>query len=444
MRKITFILLALFFTYFAHSQTINDAVRYSLYDIGGTARTVGAGGALGALGADFSVLSTNPAGLATYRRSEFMFTPTVNLSNIKSELEGSQNQPVEQTKTKFNLNNLGLVIANRPYESKWKTANFGVGLNRLANFHQEIFYEGTSPGSITDRFLELAVGKNLSELGDFEEGLAYDAFAIFDDDNGQYFSDFLLAEDVEKSQRIERVGSVNELVFSLAGNYNEKLMLGVTVGIPFIRFEERKVYREIDEDDSTPVFEELKYEENLNTTGAGINLKIGAIYRVNQMIRVGAAIHTPTSFSLEDTWSSSILYEFTHPDFSSPGEQFSPEGFFEYSFKTPWRYIGSLGVIIKKYGFLSADIEYVSYSGSEFKFTNTDSSEDLDFLRILNGQISNELKGGVNLRLGGEFAYNFLRFRGGFSITDNPFENVDEKNNALKPWNWCAWKVCFC
>ena len=277
MRKITIILIALFFTYFAHSQTINDAVRYSLYDIAGTARTVGAGGALGALGADFSVLSTNPAGLATYRRSEFMFTPTVNLSNVKAELEGSQNQSVEQTKTKFNLNNLGLVIANRPYESKWKTSNFAVGLNRMANFHQEIFYEGTSSGSITDRFLELAVGKSLSELGNFEEGLAYDAFAIFDD-NGQYFSDFLLGEDVEKSQRIERVGSVNELVFSLAGNYNEKLMLGATVGIPFIRFEETKTYREIDEDDSTPVFDELAYTENLNTTGAGINLKIGAIY----------------------------------------------------------------------------------------------------------------------------------------------------------------------
>ncbi|MCR9286841.1 MAG: hypothetical protein NXI23_05540 [Bacteroidetes bacterium] len=431
MVRITFFIFAFIFSYSVHSQTIGDAVRYSLYDVGGTARTVGVGGALGALGADFSVLSTNPAGLATYRKSEFMFTPTINLSNVKAELAGSQNDPVELNKTKFNLNNLGLVIAKRPYDSKWTTSNFGVGLNRVANFHQEIRFEGTSPGSITDRFLELADGKNINELGGFEEGLAYDAFAIYDDASGNYFSDFFPEEEVEKEQFIRRTGSINELVFSFAGNYNEKLMLGATVGIPIVNFEETKTYREIDFDDSNPVFDELAYIESLTTTGAGINLKLGAIYRINQMFRVGAAIHTPTSFAFEDSWNARMLYEFTDPDFSSPGEQQSPDGFFEYKFKTPWRYIGSLGVIIKKYGFLSADIEYVNYGGSEFKFNNTENAEDLDFVRGLNNQLSDELKGGVNLRLGGEFAYEILRFRAGFSITDNPYDNVSEKNNAL-------------
>jgi hypothetical protein len=208
-------------------------------------------------------------------------------------------------------------------------------------------------------------------------------------------------------------------------------MLGATVGIPIVNFEETKTYREIDFDDSNPVFDELAYIESLTTTGAGINLKLGAIYRINQMFRVGAAIHTPTSFAFEDSWNARMLYEFTDPDFSSPGEQQSPDGFFEYKFKTPWRYIGSLGVIIKKYGFLSADIEYVNYGGSEFKFNNTENAEDLDFVRGLNNQLSDELKGGVNLRLGGEFAYEILRFRAGFSITDNPYDNVSEKNNAL-------------
>lgn len=431
MARITFLIFAFFISYSIHSQTIGDAVRYSLYDVGGTARTAGVGGALGALGADFGVLSTNPAGLATYRKSEFMFTPSLNISNIKAELQGPQNDLVEQRKTKFNFNNLGLVIAKRPYKSKWTTSNFAVGFNRVANFHQDIRYEGTTPGSITDRFVELAVGKDLDELGGFEEGLAYDAFAIFDDGNGNYFSDFFPGEEVEKEQRIRRTGSINELLFSFAGNYNEKLMIGATVGVPFVNFEERKTYREIDFDDSNPVFDELAYIENLTTTGAGINLKLGAIYRVNQMVRLGASIHTPTSFSFEDSWSNSMLYEFTDPDISSPGEVFSPDGFFEYRFKTPWRYMGGLGIIIKKFGFLSADIEYVNYGGAEFKFNNTDNAEDLAFVRTLNNELSENLKGGINLRLGGEFAYELLRFRAGFSITDNPYESVSEKNNAL-------------
>ena len=60
-----------------HAQTISDALRYSNLEVGGTARTVGVGGGIGALGADYSVLSTNPAGIAAFRTNEFVITPGV-------------------------------------------------------------------------------------------------------------------------------------------------------------------------------------------------------------------------------------------------------------------------------------------------------------------------------------------------------------------------------
>ncbi|MCK4360276.1 MAG: hypothetical protein KAV70_00910, partial [Bacteroidales bacterium] len=47
----------------ALSQNSVDALRYSKITFGGTARYMGMCGAFGALGADFSVLSTNPAGI---------------------------------------------------------------------------------------------------------------------------------------------------------------------------------------------------------------------------------------------------------------------------------------------------------------------------------------------------------------------------------------------
>ena len=122
-----------------NSQTIQDAIRYSSFDVGGTARTVGIGGGIGALGADFSAMSTNPAGLAAYRRSEFTLTPSLVFSNTKSELQGGNAGQQEDNRTNFNFNNVGLVIARRPLSSAWKTANFAVGFNRLANFHENIF-----------------------------------------------------------------------------------------------------------------------------------------------------------------------------------------------------------------------------------------------------------------------------------------------------------------
>ena len=86
--KHTFIIIVAFLVagQTLRAQSLYDAIRYSDLEVGGTARTVGVGGAIGALGADFSVLSTNPAGLATYRRAEFVFTPTWELTTVDARL----------------------------------------------------------------------------------------------------------------------------------------------------------------------------------------------------------------------------------------------------------------------------------------------------------------------------------------------------------------------
>jgi long-subunit fatty acid transport protein len=53
------------------SQSEFDALRYSTLGSGGTARTMGMAGSFSAIGADASAVMTNPAGIATFRRSEF-------------------------------------------------------------------------------------------------------------------------------------------------------------------------------------------------------------------------------------------------------------------------------------------------------------------------------------------------------------------------------------
>ena len=77
----------LFFTLSLPAQNSFDALRYSTFQVGGTARSIGAGGALGALGADFSVLSTNPAGLGWYRKGEFVLSPTFYNARTTSTLK---------------------------------------------------------------------------------------------------------------------------------------------------------------------------------------------------------------------------------------------------------------------------------------------------------------------------------------------------------------------
>ena len=56
------------------SQNDQDALRYSRTGVGGTPRNIAMGGAFGALGADMSCASYNPAGLGLYRKGEFVYS----------------------------------------------------------------------------------------------------------------------------------------------------------------------------------------------------------------------------------------------------------------------------------------------------------------------------------------------------------------------------------
>lgn len=432
------ILSLLFISPFLTAQNLNDAIRYSMLDIGGTARTVGVGGAMGALGADFSVLSTNPAGAAVYRRSEFTFTPALEQTTSEARLESEGNFAYERDKNNFSFHNIGIVFSTRPLDSKWRTSVFGIGMNRLANFHQSLYYQGSSYGSITDRWWELADGLTSDQLDAFEAGLAYDAGALYEDANDPtfYYTDFL--DDnlnignvlVDKSQLIRRTGSINELVFSFAGNYDERLMVGATLGVPIVSYEETKTYNETDDGDKILYFDELEFTERLTTTGAGINLKVGVIYRLNQMVRLGVAVHTPTGYGLDDSFSTSLKYQYTDANGTQRFEQDSPDGSFDYKFRTPWRFIGSAGFLFTKNGFLGAEVEYIDYSSGRFNFKNTNNADDIAYEQDLNNEILDRLYRGVNFRFGGEYVMDAFRFRAGYQITASPYLNDDSTNGA--------------
>lgn len=429
MKKILFILAMFFTPILLFGQLATDALRYSTFEVGGTARSMGVAGSLGALGTDFAVLSTNPAGLGAYRWSKFTFTPAVFEARTNSLLEGSdKNITNEEREFNINLNNLGLVIASLPRNSDWKTINFGIGFNRLANFNQRFYYEGESVGTITQRFVELADGFTPAELDNFEAGPAYDVGAIFNPsamDQTFYVNDFLDGEVVERSQLVRTEGSINEMVIAFAGNYDEKLMLGATVGIPFVNFSENKSYREMDEDDSNPVFNELEFNEFLRTTGSGINLKLGFIYRVHQLFRIGGAVHTPTAFSLDDQFSTSMSYSYVNSNgvTESFETQESNEGTYEYRIRTPWRLIGSAAGLLGQYGFISGEVEWVDYSSAAFNFNQALSAADEQYERELNEIIANDFRATINLRLGAELRYEIFRFRGGYQWSTSQFQD---------------------
>ena len=409
------------------AQTAEEAFRYSFFDVLGTARSVGVGGTMGALGGDFATTSINPAGLAWYRNSELTITPTYFATSTESTLAGSDNT-VTDALNKFGLGGVGIVIANRPARGKLKTANFAFGMNRIADLNQRFTFEGTTPGTITTRFLELAQGflpEELPSVSPQEADLAEISGAIFSLGGGNYGSDFGFTEPVLKAQTVETTGSINELVFSLAGNYDERLLFGLTVGVPFFSADTEKTYTERDPQDQNPFFTALDFTENVTTTGIGINAKLGLIYRPVHAVRIGLAVHTPTAFSLEDNFSNTLFYEYVDVNGATQrGDAAAPTGIQDYNLKTPWRFLLNAGTVIGKRGFVGLEINYTDYGGSEYSFDNPG---DAAFAQELNDTIMLNYQGSLGIKLGGEYALDKLRLRGGLNFYGSP-DTFDEDN----------------
>ncbi len=431
MKQSILILFVCLFGTAISAQNATDALRYSYTTVGGTARTVGVGGAMGAIGGDFAAASTNPAGIGTYRASELVLSPGYYLSNVNSLLVNDKSAAANnQLKTNFHIDNFGMVLDMQPGQRNWKTANLALGYNRIANFNETFYFEGVSKGSIADRFVGLAQGKEPKYLDDYEGGVAYDANVIYHpgSDNKVYTNDFVGNPDVKRSQKVASKGSMNELVFSVGGNYQDRLNVGITLSAPIIEFRETKTYEESDVTGKIPEFDRMKYEQTLITSGGGIQLKVGAIYKVSQNVRLGAAVHTPTALSFKDFYANRLDYVITdakgtHP-YSAKSPQNTNEEFhqFEYQIYTPWRYMGNGAFFFNKFGFLTADVEYVKYGGARLDFTtNNTGNEYKDLENSANAVISSTLGSALNVRMGGEVALGSIRFRGGYNMYGSPY-----------------------
>ncbi|NLI25221.1 MAG: hydrocarbon degradation protein, partial [Bacteroidales bacterium] len=157
---------------FLLAQNDGDAIRFSQYFPMGTARSVAMGSAFGALGADFSALSINPAGIGVYRKSELTFTPDIYYDKTQSTF---YSQKYNDFKYKFLFNNLGGVFAfNSNRDKGWVGAAIGVGYNRLADYNRNVTISASNTqSSLLDEFVFYADGLDTSRLNPNYEMLAW-------------------------------------------------------------------------------------------------------------------------------------------------------------------------------------------------------------------------------------------------------------------------------
>ena len=403
------------------AQNETDALRYSQLMYGGTARFAAMGGSFGALGGDISSLSINPAGVAVYRSSEVTITPALNFSRIETSFF---NTPDEDTKYDFNLGNFGAVItfpvSGSEETNGWQFVNIGLGINRHNNFNDRWIARGFNPdNSLMTSFLEQAISEgSLGNLDDFSTGLAWDTWLLGKDDDTGFFVDMPDGM-VNQHSETNASGSIREFVLSLGANHSDRLYLGATFGFPTVRYKEENIFREEDTEGLSDDFNQLTYINSFETSGTGFNFKMGAIFRATDVVRLGAAFHTPTFYELTDKYRASMRSDMNLDDYNDFAR--SPEGRFDYELETPMKAIGSLGLVFGTLGMINIDYEFTDYSTARLRSSDYLFTEENNIIR-------NTMTQQHTIRAGGELRLDPVIFRAGYAFHSNPY--LSGVNNA--------------
>jgi len=417
----------------AVAQNEIDALRFSQTPLTGTARSMGVGGAMGAVGGDYGALTVNPAAIGVYRSSEISITPTLKLNNLHSDYLNSKS--VENS-GKMLLTNAGVVFTNAArganYNKKaWKSFSLGVGYNRVADFNSKGYFFGQNfESSITEVFAEDAkmYGTNPNSAPPFG-AFAWDGFLTDNDTNSIVYRDILSkGGSVYQTKAWDKSGGINEWNLTVGGNYKEKLLIGASVNVLGYKYNSFTSYTEQDATGNpNNNFDYLTYSEEIRTTGTGFNLKVGALYNVTSGFRIGANIQTPTWMTLTDNADYAIVTETEglrgSLGYGGTTSRVKPDNpfLFEYNLRTPWKFGVNAMAFLGKYGFISADYEYAAQDKMFYNF----GSQYLLSARFVNQNIQNTFKETHTIRVGAEVKLNNYMVRAGVAHITSPFEQSD-------------------
>lgn len=451
MRKHFLFLCPLFFAFGLMAQLPEDALRLSYTNPSGTAREQAIGGAMGSLGGDVSANFVNPAGLGFYKTSEFLLSPAWGFQKTKSQYL-STNEPGPNL-THFMLGTSGLVLGKSTTPDK--SSAFSFAINRSADFYSHTRYNGKNNySSAAEAYAEEFVNSGVSfDQALKEPGISYGTrMAIFN-----YLIDTAtiggITQVIAQPQKvligggqlyqlndIKTTGGITELAFGFASNSYDKWYLGASIGIPIVNYQRDTRYTESDLSGNTNNdFNSYTYTETYSSKGAGVNLKLGAIFRPNTAWRVGFAVHTPTLYSLTDRLDANLVSNLDNYR-STPGvdsvssrqmNDLSGSGnSLKYDLSSSWHFIASGSYVFgtgedtkAQQGFITGDIEYVTNKSPRFSLPSdyNSYSSGNSYYDGLNNTVKNYYKNSFNFRLGGELKFNTLSVRAGGSYSLSPF-----------------------
>ncbi|MDP2454580.1 MULTISPECIES: OmpP1/FadL family transporter [unclassified Kaistella] len=370
MIKKSFIILGIAAAYFANAQDIstnrNTADVYSNSSSTGTAKYNAMAGSMGALGGDFSVMNTNPAGIGVNITSEMSGTLSIQKNNNSTSLAGKS---LDYTINKTDLSNVGGVMAFQlDGSTPWKFVNIGVNYS-----NQSIEDYSETPGN-----------NNVN-------------FDIYDSTNA-------LIDNVALSgHAYNRYGDVSKMSVAVGGNYDNRIYVGA--GLNFHS-------AAIDQYDSAAFTSSLNgstsvYDKQytpFSESSTGFSASVGVIGKINPQFRLGASVETPT------WWSIARVYN----EYDNPTDGTYTE---DRNLSTPMKATVSAAYVPNKNFAINVDYS-LGLTKPKYKVYG-------DAERELNNFFSDHSKSLSEVKIGAEYRIAALRLRGGYGFASSPFDSMN-------------------
>jgi len=462
-RILTATALAAFAAAGAMAQSAVDAYSVAPTELRGTARFVGMGGAFTSVGGDLSTLGQNPAGIGIYRRSEIGATINISARNYATT---TPTMRIDQNNTKFYFDNIGYVgTVNLGGKSAMRTFSWGISYSRLSSFERlGKGYNGTTSGSLTNyvAMLTNGISADVLNFGDnynpyFDSDcewmkiLAYNTYMI--NGNGMYNDSYkgLYGPNTisDALYTFRESGQVDEYNIDFGGNVSDVFYWGVGFGILDLNYSRQVYYSE--SMDKAEVYTlpygrtaEGSADWSMNNSkwisGTGFNVKFGLIFRPIEMLRIGAAIHTPTWYALNHQGGATVAYDYfnpgalesTDPDTQNPlkGDDYTGDDYNQlYSYDSrlnaPWRFMVGASVYIGPRAIVSLDYERVAYDAMRVKRQTGYYGLSFESDDMVNSEIKNYYRGSNIIRVGAEYRVTpKLSVRAGYNYQTSGVKDV--------------------
>ena len=414
MKKILIIAFVLLIPVAMFAQGVDDANLFSQTYYQGTAKALGMGNAMGAVGGDMTAVCINPAGMGIYRSSEI--TASLNLLDNYST-STYYGDKKDGNIFRLSIPNLGFVFAKERSNYKaLRYTQFGFGLTRTNDFNMRTNALGINPSSsMVDNYLARMNGYSVDELQDVFPYDIYPAWKtylidLYEDQEGPYYGSPVPQGNIWQGQECDFKGRSESWTFAGSANFFDKLFIGISVDLAHTKRFGTKVFSESRVEGTETDFNQWSFTEDLSSTGWGGNAKVGFIYHATPWLRFGAAFHSPTLYAFSEKWQTTTETEINWVT----NKSLSPESNYEYTFISPLKCLGSLAFVVGQQGMISLDVEYLNYGAARFRASDFDYSPT-------NESIKESLGHTANFRLGTEWYLGGTYLRFGTAYYGSPF-----------------------